>query len=449
MISSLFSYKAVKLFTILLTVSNCFIYLFAYSYSCFMNTTKSWSWDHIRSAFNFTVLVAALGYFVDMYDLVLFGIVRIESLTALGITGDELATKGVFLLNMQMIGMLIGGIIWGILGDKKGRLSVLFGSIALYSVANIANAFVTNVPGYAVARFFAGVGLAGELGAAITLVSEILKKESRGYGTTIVASVGIMGSVTAGFVGGHFSWQWAYIFGGFLGLVLLALRAKMLESGMFKSVQSNMGIKRGDFLSLFTNRARFLKYMRCILIGLPTWFVVGILIILSPEFSVLLGVKGTVSAGNSIMYAYSGLVVGDLLSGFSSQLLKSRKKIILVFLLLTALFVVVYLRSSGMEVSTFYALCFVMGISIGYWAVFVTIASEQFGTNLRATVTTTVPNFVRGAVVLITLSFSALKSPFGLVGAAYIVGFATIAIALTALYFMEETYHKDLDYLEK
>jgi len=414
-----------------------------------MNTTKSWSWDHIRSAFNFTVLVAALGYFVDMYDLVLFGIVRIESLTALGITGDELATKGVFLLNMQMIGMLIGGIIWGILGDKKGRLSVLFGSIALYSVANIANAFVTNVPGYAVARFFAGVGLAGELGAAITLVSEILKKESRGYGTTIVASVGIMGSVTAGFVGGHFSWQWAYIFGGFLGLVLLALRAKMLESGMFKSVQSNMGIKRGDFLSLFTNRARFLKYMRCILIGLPTWFVVGILIILSPEFSVLLGVKGTVSAGNSIMYAYSGLVVGDLLSGFSSQLLKSRKKIILVFLLLTALFVVVYLRSSGMEVSTFYALCFVMGISIGYWAVFVTIASEQFGTNLRATVTTTVPNFVRGAVVLITLSFSALKSPFGLVGAAYIVGFATIAIALTALYFMEETYHKDLDYLEK
>ena len=302
-----------------------------------MNAVKSWSWDQIRSALNFTVFVAALGYFVDMYDLVLFGIVRIESLTSLGVTGDELVTKGVFLLNMQMIGMLVGGIIWGILGDKKGRISVLFGSIALYSIANIANAFVTNVPAYAIARFFAGVGLAGELGAAITLVSETLKKESRGYGTAIVASVGLMGSVTAGFVGGHFSWQWAYIFGGLLGLVLLALRARMFESGMFKSVQSNLAVKRGDFLSLFTNRKRFLKYLRCILIGLPMWFVVGILIILSPEFAVLLGVKGPVSAGNAIMYAYMGLVLGDLISGFASQLVRSRKKIILILLLLTTL----------------------------------------------------------------------------------------------------------------
>ncbi|NOU48426.1 MAG: MFS transporter [Bacteroidales bacterium] len=414
-----------------------------------MSDTKSWSWEHIKPAFNFTVLVASLGYFVDMYDLVLFGIVRIESLKALGVTGDDLVTKGVFLLNMQMIGMLVGGIIWGILGDKKGRISVLFGSIALYSVANIANAFVASVPAYAVARFFAGVGLAGELGAAITLVSEILKKESRGYGTTIVASVGIMGSVTAGFVGDHFSWKWAYIFGGLLGLVLLALRAKMLESGMFTSVQSNLAIKRGDFLSLFTNRARFLKYMRCILIGLPMWFVVGILIILSPEFAVILGVKGDVSAGNSIMYAYSGLVLGDLLSGFSSQILRSRKKIILIFLLLTSLFVTVYLSSGNLSVNAFYVLCFVLGISIGYWAVFVTIASEQFGTNLRATVTTSVPNFVRGGVVVITLSFEALKSTFGLVGSAYIVGFTTIAVALIALFFMEETYHKDLDYLEE
>jgi hypothetical protein len=232
-------------------------------------------------------------------------------------------------------------------------------------------------------------------------------------------------------------------------MVLLVLRAKMLESGMFKSVQSNLAIKRGDFLSLFTNRGRFLKYLRCILIGLPTWFVVSILIILSPEFAVLLGVDGKVSAGNSIMYSYTGLVVGDLLSGFSSQLLKSRKRILLVFLLLTSVFIGVYLSSSGLTVNTFYALCFVLGISIGYWAVFVTIASEQFGTNLRATVTTTVPNFVRGAVVLITLSFTALKSTFGLVGSAYIVGFTTIALALFALYFMEETYHKDLDYFEK
>jgi MFS transporter, putative metabolite:H+ symporter len=409
----------------------------------------SLSWDQIRPAFNFTVLVASLGYFVDMYDLVLYGIVRIPSLKDLGITGEELVSKGMFLLNMQMAGMLLGGIIWGILGDKKGRLSVLFGSIALYSVANIANAFVTSIPAYATARFFAGVGLAGELGAAITLVSEIMKKESRGYGTTIVASVGILGSVTAGLVGDYFTWKWAYIFGGLLGLVLILLRAKMLESGMFTSVQSDRSVKKGDFISLFTNRTRFMKYLRCILIGLPTWFVVGILVILSPEFAVRLGVRGTVSAGTSIMYCYAGLVAGDLLSGFSSQFFRSRKKIVLFFLLFASCMILIYLNVYNLPLNMFYALCFVMGISIGYWAVFVTIASEQFGTNLRATVTTTVPNFVRGGVVLITLSFEALKGSFGLAGAAGIVGAATIVLAVVSLYFMEETYDKDLDYLEK
>ncbi len=405
-------------------------------------------WDHIKPAFNFTVLVASLGYFVDMYDLVLFGIVRVESLKSLGFSGEALADKGVFLLNMQMIGMLIGGIIWGILGDKKGRLSVLFGSIALYSVANIANAFVTTIPAYAAARFFAGIGLAGELGAAITLVSEVLKKESRGYGTTIVASVGIMGSVTAGLVGDYFSWKWAYIFGGILGLVLLAMRAKMLESGMFSTVKSNPQVSRGDFLSLFTSKKQFLKYLRCILIGLPTWFVVGILIILAPEFAVKLGVQGSIAAGKAIMYCYSGLVIGDILSGFSSQIFRTRKKVVMVYLITTAVLIIVYLSSSALTTGMFYLLCFVMGIGIGYWAIFVTIAAEQFGTNMRATVATTVPNFVRGAVVLITLSFQALKPGLGLTGAAYIVGFSTLALAITSLFFMEETYSKNLDYLE-
>ena len=414
-----------------------------------MNKTDSWSWETFKPALNFTVLVASLGYFVDMYDLVLYGIVRIPSLSSMGVSGDELVSKGVFLLNMQMIGMLIGGIIWGVLGDKKGRLSVLFGSIALYSIANLANAFVTTVPAYAVARFFAGVGLAGELGAAITLVSEVMKKESRGYGTTIVASVGILGAVTAGIVGDYFTWKWAYIFGGILGMVLLGLRAKMLESGMFTSMSSENAVKRGDFLSLFTNRKRFLKYIRCILIGLPTWFVVGILIILSPEFAVKLCIKGSVSAGNSIMYAYSGIVAGGLLSGFASQVFRSRKQIVFIFLLMTAALIIVYLNSFNLPLKLFYALCFALGISIGYWAVFVTIASEQFGTNLRSTVTTTVPNFVRGAVVLITLSFQTLKGSFGLIGAAYLVGFITLALAVLSLFFMEETYHKDLDYLEE
>ena len=414
-----------------------------------MEKPEKVSWSQIKSAFNFTVLVAALGYFVDMYDLVLYGIVRIPSLKSLGITGDDLVTQGVFLLNMQMAGMLLGGIIWGILGDKKGRLSVLFGSIALYSVANIANAFVTSIPAYAVARFIAGVGLAGELGAAITLVSEIMKKESRGYGTTLVAAVGIMGSVTAALVGDLAPWKWAYIIGGILGLILLILRAKVLESGMYNSLKANKSVKRGDFFSLFTDRKRFFKYLQCILIGLPMWFVVGILIMFSPEFAVKLGVKGSVSAAQSIMFCYSGLVVGDLLSGFLSQFFNTRKKIVLTFLMLSATLAGIYLNSHNLPLNLFYALVFIMGISIGYWAVFVTIASEQFGTNLRATVTTTVPNFVRGGVVVITLSFEALKVSLGVQWAAAVVGAGTFALGLLALFFMEETYSKDLNYLEK
>lgn len=410
---------------------------------------NKFSWHKIRQAFNFTVIVAALGYFVDMYDLVLYGIVRIPSLTSLGFAGDDLVTEGVFLLNMQMIGMLIGGIVWGIIGDKKGRISVLFGSIAIYSIANIANAFVTNIESYAAVRFFAGVGLAGELGAAITLVSEVMKKESRGFGTTLVASVGILGSVTACLVGDIFPWKTAYIIGGCLGLVLLVLRARLFESGMYKSILAKSDIKKGDFIGLFTHRKRFLKYIRCILIGLPMWFVVGLLIMLSPEFATHLGVTGKVTAGNSIMFCYIGLAIGDLATGFLSQIFGTRKKVIFFSLVLVSIMVLVYLNSFAISSDMFYVICLVMGMFIGYWAVFVTIAAEQFGTNLRATVTTTVPNFVRGSVVLLTLSFQYLKEPFGLIGAAYIVGFTTIALAFIALFFMEETYDKDLDYLEK
>ncbi|MGE5403196.1 MAG: MFS transporter [Ignavibacteriales bacterium] len=401
-----------------------------------------------KSLFSITVLVSALGYFVDMYDLLLFGIVRVPSLKSIGITGDELVTTGVYLLNMQMIGMLVGGIIWGILGDKKGRISVLFGSIFLYSVANIANAFVKTPDAYAVMRLLAGMGLAGELGAAVTLVSETLPQRLRGYGTAIVASVGILGSVTAALVGDFLPWNTAYIVGGCLGFVLLVLRIKMFESGMYSSIKS-MNVRKGDFISLFTSRKRLLKYLQCILIGLPTWFVVGVLITFSPEFGRTLGVTGPVSAGTAIMFTYLGLVFGDIASGFGSQIIKSRKKVVFTFLVMTAILVVVYLFSYGVSTTYFYALCGMIGFFIGYWAVFVTIASEQFGTNLRATVTTTVPNFVRGATVPITLSFSALKGHFGIIHSAMIVGAVSLLIALAALYFMEESYHKDLNYLEE
>lgn len=394
-----------------------------------------------------TVLVSALGYFVDIYDLILFGIVRVASLTELGITGAANTENGVYLLNMQMGGMLIGGIIWGILGDKKGRLSVLFGSIFLYSVGNLLNAFVTTVDQYAWLRFFSGVGLAGELGAAVTLISEVMPKEVRGYGTAVVAGIGVSGAIFAAIIGDFFHWRTAYIVGGVLGFILLILRIRMYESGLFEAVKSSP-VGKGKFFSLFTSADRFSRFVKSIAIGLPIWFTVGVLITFSPEFGKQLGVQGPVSAGKSIMFTYIGLIFGDLLSGFLSQILKSRKKVVLYFIVSTFSFILVYLFSHGLPLWLFYALCIAIGISIGYWAVFVTIASEQFGTNLRATVTTTVPNFIRGMVVPIAFGYKALVPSLGMIYAALVTGVICIAFALIALNNLSESFGRNLDFFE-
>jgi putative MFS transporter len=407
-----------------------------------------------KSILNAAVIVAALGYFVDIYDLLLFGIVRTDSLKDLGITGDAIRNQGEFLISMQMFGMLFGGILWGVLGDKKGRISVLFGSIILYSVANIANGMVTTVDGYAFWRLIAGIGLAGELGAGITLVTESLPKEKRGYGTMIVASVGVSGAVAAYLVYQAFQdWRLCYYAGGILGILLLFLRISITESGMFKQVQQS-DEKKGDFLSLFTNKKRFSKYLQCILIGIPLWFLVGVLITFAPEFAKALGVQQaeTIAAGKAIAFCYTGLVFGDIASGLLSQWLKSRKKIMCLFLIFNLIMVFVYLNAFGISASTFYLLCFTMGFSVGYWVLFVTIAAEQFGTNIRATVTTTVPNFVRGSLPLIILIYSFFRDRLfegNILKSGMIVGSLLSVISLLALWKLKETFHVDLDYTEK
>lgn len=395
------------------------------------------------------VIVAALGYFVDIYDLILFSVVRVKSLQDLGVPEEDLLSVGTMLINSQMLGMLVGGILWGILGDKKGRLSVLFGSIILYSLGNIANGFVTTVELYAIIRFIAGIGLAGELGAGITLVTETMSKENRGYGTMIVAGIGLFGAVAAALVGDAFPWQTSYVIGGVMGLILLFLRVGLAESGMFKNVKHDENVNRGNILMLVNNGNRFKKYLSCILIGIPLWFVVGILITFSPEFGKAFNATEPLKAGMGIMYCYIGIAVGDVVAGFLSQVWRSRKKVMFVFLMLTALSVVVYLQSDGINTQQFIWLSLFLGFASGYWATFVTIASEQFGTNLRATVTTTVPNFVRGSVVAVTLSFQALQNSFGIIGSAYIVGSVSLLIALIALSQLTETFAKDLDYVEE
>ncbi len=402
----------------------------------------------IKQLVQIPVLVAALGYLVDMYDLFLFSVVRVPSLLSLGTSQEALLDDGIILLNLQMAGLLIGGIFWGILGDKKGRLSVLFGSILIYSLANIANGFVTSFEQYAVLRFIAGVGLAGELGAGITLVAEVLPRKIRGYGTTLVATMGVLGAVLAYFMADLFDWRTSYFIGGGLGLLLLVLRMKVFESGIFVKIKDK-NIERGNVLMLFNNKKRFLKYLKCILIGLPIWFVVGILITFSPEFGKALGITEPVNAGKAVMFAFSGQVLGDLASGFLSQYFQSRKKIILTFMLISSLMAAVYLLFPTKDIVVFYAICALLGFANGYWTLFVTVAAEMFGTNLRATVATSVPNFVRGSVIPLTALFIQIKGSWGIIYAAAAVGLISFVIAVITLRYLDETFHKDLNSVEE
>jgi MFS transporter, putative metabolite:H+ symporter len=402
----------------------------------------------LKPLFSVPVIVAALGYFVDIYDLLLFSIVRKPSLASMGVAEADLLSQGEFLLQVQMTGLLVGGLIWGIMGDKRGRLSVLFGSILLYSLANIANGFVTTVDQYAVLRFIAGIGLAGELGAGITLVSESLPPRLRGYGTTLVAAVGLLGAVLANFIAKHFDWQIAYFIGGGLGLLLLIARVSVFESGIFLKVKES-SVQRGNFFQLFNQKERFIKFMGCIFIALPIWFVIGILITFSPEFAKALGVEGVISAGDAVMYSYLGLAAGDMVSGLISQAWRSRKKVVSTFIFLTMIFVGWYLFSPYKSVDSFYVNCFLLGFGVGYWALFVTIAAEQFGTNLRSTVTTSVPNFIRGTVVPLTLAFKFLRPELGIVNGALVVGIGTVIIAIFALRLIDETFARDLNFVEK
>jgi len=400
-----------------------------------------------KELFRLPVVVAALGYLVDMYDLFLFSVVRVPSLQSLGLPEDEMLGKGALLLNMQMAGLLLGGIIWGVLGDKRGRLSVLFGSILIYSLANIANGFVQSVPQYALMRFIAGIGLAGELGAGVTLVTEVLPKRIRGYGTTLVATLGVIGAILAYFMADLFQWRISYFIGGALGLLLLVLRMRVFESGIYLRTKA-MQVSRGNFLSLFTQKKKLLKYLQCIAIGLPIWFVVGILITFSPEFGRAMGLNMPIVAGKAVMLAFAGQVVGDIASGLFSQFFHSRKKIIALFIGMSAIMVGVYLLLPFNDANTFYLICVLLGFANGYWALFVTVAAELFGTNLRATVATTVPNFVRGATIPLTILFLWLKQYWGILNSAGAVGLLTVLLAVIALWWMDETFEKDLDYLE-
>lgn len=397
----------------------------------------------------FLVIVASLGYFVDIYDLLVFSIVRTPSLLAIGVKAGDVKAVGITIINWQMFGLLIGGLLWGVIGDKLGRIKVLFGSILLYSIANFINGRVTSVDTYIMVRFIAGIGLAGELGAGITLVTETMKTEKRGYGTMIVSVIGLFGAAAANLVAKELNWHWAYYVGGILGICLLLLRLGTYESGLYKDVESRE-VSRGNFLMLFSSFKRFVKYLYCILVGAANWFVIGILITLAPEFGKALGAKVPLNAGDGVFYAYIGIAVGGIFAGLLSQIVRSRRVAVIVFLFISVASVVCYLSATNITAQQFVWLAFFLGFGVGYWPIFVTIPAEQFGTNIRATVTTTVPNFIRASLIPINAAFAALTVSYhSMITAGYIMMGILSLIALFSISQLKESFAADLNYLEE
>lgn len=402
-----------------------------------------------QSVFSLAVLVAALGYFVDIYDLLLFSIIRVPSLTSLGLTKEQITIDGESIISWQMAGLLIGGIIWGVMGDKRGRLSVLFGSIILYSLANIGNGFVHTVEQYKIVRFIAGLGLAGELGAGITLVSELTPKEKRGVATSLVAGIGLTGAIVAFVMKQNFDWRTCYFIGGGLGLLLLLLRISVFESGLFHEVKKQE-VKRGNLLMFFTNGDRFKRYLMGILIGLPTWYVIGVMVTFSGEFAEKMGIVEKVDPGKAIMYAYAGISVGDILVGLISQWFQSRKKALFLFYGLTIIFMILFFTTQwNGTASRLYWICAGLGFSTGFWAIFVTMAAEQFGTNLRATAATTIPNMVRGMLTVFILPlFKVLRNATDYYTGGWMTAVVIMVITIIAALLSKESFHKDLNFVE-
>ena len=402
------------------------------------------------AVFSLPVIVGALGFFVDVYDLLLFSIVRKPSLASLGLTPDQVLSKGELIISIQMIGLMLGGIAWGIMGDKKGRLSVLFGSILLYSLANIANGMVQTVEQYTWMRFIAGLGLAGELGASITLVNEMLSKEKRAIGATVIATVGVFGAIAAFFIYDHFQdWRICYYIGGAMGLCLLLLRVKIAESGLFGEVK-NSSVVRGNFLMLFTKRERFLRYLKGVVIGLPVWYVIGVLITFSDKFGQEFGIEG-VNPAKSILYQYMAIALGDTCAGLLSNYLKSRRKALLVFMSILSVFLLIYFSQAfgWGTVNSMYILCGGLGFGSGFSVLYITMSAEQFGTNMRATTAISIPNIVRGILPLIILMHKGLGSITGnYVAGAGLTGLFIMGIAFYAAWHTKETYGKDLNFVE-
>jgi MFS transporter, putative metabolite:H+ symporter len=401
----------------------------------------------ISARVKFTILVAALGYLVDVFDLILYTLLRNQSLTDMGVPAAQLKSVGATLLYWQMSGFIVGGLLWGVIGDKRGRLSTLLGSIVVYSLANIANGFVQDTHTYAVLRFVSGVGLAGEIGAGVALASELLPQRLRGLGTTFISVLGLLGAIFAVLVVDHLGWRSAYWVGGGLGLLLLVMRVSVVESGMFNRLKDS-GRSQGDLLKFLSKPALVGRLLLITLVGTPIWFVIGTLVTFTPEISRSMGITTLKGTSQAVLCVYIGLGLGGIVTGLLSQKLQSRKKVIGIWLAMSLVAILVFGRIGGTSATVYIGMIGVLGFSAGYWNMFLQIAAEQFGTNYRSTAAGSAPNLVRGMTIPMNMAFTALSASMTDIRAATMVGICALLVGTLAWLMMTETFHRDLDFVE-
>ncbi len=413
-----------------------------------MNQNKTITISH--KAITLGIIVSALGFFVDLYDIMALAAIGETSLKAIGVAAENIKNDINYLQSMQMLGMLIGGFLWGIIGDKYGRLKVLFGSIILYSFFTFLNAFVTGTGQYAACRFLAGLGLAGELGAGITLVSEQMKKEKRGLGPAIIAGFGVLGAIVAVFIGKYADWRTVYITGGVLGFLLLILRIGVVESGLF-TIAKTSKISKGNFLIILRNWNYLKKFLCILLVGIPGWFVNGVMMQFSNYISSSMGMNPLPDKGKVIIYFFIALSLGDVLGGLVSQWLKSRKKSMYIFLSLHLLMLILFFTIGKNSAQLYYIIFAGLGLSVGFVIQLFTLAAEQFGTNIRTLVTSSGLNLVRGWVIPLGALFAWMNDSLHIIEwkVAAIIAFSVAAVSFWALSQLDETFNNELEFVSE
>lgn len=412
---------------------------------------------HKEQSIALLILVASLGYFVDAYDLIIASVVRSSAIVELGLAqvGTPEHTKYAQLFEyVQSAGILLGGIIFGVYSDKKGRKKALYYSIAIYSIANILNGLLSaSVPFvgtvYCILRFICGFALAAELSIGIVMISETMKAKHRGYGTMIVVSFGILGAVLAAvlfeFIGIH--WQTLYLIGGIAGVLLLIFRFSVKETNPFLDLE-NQESERGSWVMIFKNR-RLLKILfNAILLGFPIYFFISIPIKFATDYGKELGltIKGTIP----IIVFYIAMSVSDIIANYLCQLFENRKKVLYFYLGLCTISVfLLHFYPPTTPEQYFYLFSPLMGFASGYWALLITFTNEQIGTNIRSTYTTAVPNVVRSLFIPIQLLLTVLQPTFGTSTSVFYIGVLAVILALLGLYSLKETWGKNLKFIDE